>query len=545
MKKRSKEEDLDFDALEETQRENELTQQEKYVKKQYAEYCKNNPHKKLTKNQIVALDTHYRNKLQSELRFLANQDIRTYMIFHKNKEVKKLFKENEERIKKYKQNPTNKKNPDIQPQVDLVNGLRWKPVGRSDFRRIEPEMILITDTFDIRETDILGNQSFQKYDSSDPWDKHWNILRVFISSSRHDSTIGRTLRYLVRDKVSKGYLGIICIGSALMNLTERNNLLFGKTKEEIRKNWKNCFNNPDKSQHSRQLHMANGQTLMSCQPFGRSFNGGKLLALLAVSDQVQRDWKKQFGQTLVTVETTSLYGEKNESQYDGLRPYWYECGQTEGEKEVLLTDDTYKELLEKWMKLRHHYDWFKFTKAKNQKNQPVVREKKQQILKYLYKNLRVESGGYKLLERNLLNHESFENYSLSTKTGHKRGVYLCQLYENADLFLQGKIKESQLKKSFPTDNETLIQLWKYGYEGDTLRDGVTDEIKKLQKMILNPKKKPFEKFLSAKSRINSLVRGSENREPETMIPLVSDWYEDMRDLSLKESLKRYKNFVGA
>ena len=78
-----------------------------------------------------------------------------------------------------------------------------------------------------------------------------------------------------------------------------------------------------------------------------------------------------------------------------------------------------------------------------------------------------------------------------------------------------------------------------------MRDGVTDEIKKLQKMILNPKKKPFEKFLSAKSRINSLVKGSENRESETMIPLVSDWYEDMRDLSLKESLKRYKNFVGA
>lgn len=529
MKKRSNaDEDLDFDALKEREEHNELTQQEKYIQKQYREYCQKYPPIELSKRKQQDLDNFYRSKLQSELRFLANQDIRTYMIFHKNREVKKLFKEE----------------PHLKPQIDLVNKLRWKPTGRSDFRRIEPELILISDAFNIDEIDLFGNTTTQEYECVDPWKEHWNILRIFISSSRHDGVIGRTLRYLVRDKVTKSYLGIICIGSALMNLTERNNLLFGKTKEEIRRNWKNCFNNPDKDKPSKQLHMANGQTLMGVQPFARSFNGGKLLALLAVSDQVQNDWKKKFGQTLVTVETTSLYGDKNESQYDGLRPFWNECGQTEGEKEVLLTDETYEEIKEVWMKQRFHYDWFKFTKAKNKKGQPIVREKKQQILKFLYRNLRVEQGGYELLERNIFGEESFENYRLTTKTGHKRGVYLCKLYENSDLFLQGKIKEKDLKKAFPTDNNTLINLWKYGYEGDTLRDGVTDEIKQLQKMILDPKKKPFEKFLSAKSRINSLVRGSQTREPESMIPLVSDWYEDMKDLTLKESLQRYRNFVG-
>jgi hypothetical protein len=213
----------------------------------------------------------------------------------------------------------------------------------------------------------------------------------------------------VRDRVTKKYLGIICISSSMMNLSERNKEVFGgevkidikkyedlyiqklkreqrleaikngelpnteNSKESIKNKsrfdeWlkkqetpiidKNKFKQWLQQQQSyiescnakkhfkkafavngRSLNMANGQTIMCTQPFGRIFNGGKLLALLCSSKQVANDWKEKYGDVLVTVETTSLYGEKDSTQYDGLRPYWINLGKTSGNTPIKPTNE--------------------------------------------------------------------------------------------------------------------------------------------------------------------------------------------------------------
>ena len=56
---------------------------------------------------------------------------------------------------------------------------------------------------------------------------------------------------------------------------------------------------------------ANGQTIVPTQPFGKYFLGGKLMSLLCLSEEVCSMWKKLYGNTLVGVTTTSLYGTKN------------------------------------------------------------------------------------------------------------------------------------------------------------------------------------------------------------------------------------------
>ena len=60
--------------------------------------------------------------------------------------------------------------------------------------------------------------------------------------------------------------------------------------------------------------------------------GGKLLALMCLSDEVQYQWRRQYGDVLVGVTTTSLYGKNKAgglSQYDGLK-HWKKMGFSSG-----------------------------------------------------------------------------------------------------------------------------------------------------------------------------------------------------------------------
>ena len=54
----------------------------------------------------------------------------------------------------------------------------WKPKGRSDYRRIEPELLLTTDTADIQHTDFWGNTSYRQQVVDNKFLKHWNMLMM-------------------------------------------------------------------------------------------------------------------------------------------------------------------------------------------------------------------------------------------------------------------------------------------------------------------------------------------------------------------------------
>ena len=53
----------------------------------------------------------------------------------------------------------------------------WKPVGYSDFRRVEPELIYVRDKISSQQIDIWGNISEKHWDINDPLSEEWDILR--------------------------------------------------------------------------------------------------------------------------------------------------------------------------------------------------------------------------------------------------------------------------------------------------------------------------------------------------------------------------------
>lgn len=60
----------------------------------------------------------------------------------------------------------------------------------------------------------------------------------------------------------------------------------------------------------------NMSTCVPLQPFGFNFNGGKLLASLVFSQEVQEYFQQKYNEPLLGITTTSLYGKS--IQYDRL-----------------------------------------------------------------------------------------------------------------------------------------------------------------------------------------------------------------------------------
>ena len=202
-----------------------------------------------------------------------------------------------------------------QKNIQWVKRLIWTPAGISDYRRIEPELIFVKNEVEYEKTDIWGNARTATLKSDDPLAEHWAILRKLISTARDTGGGGmRMLKFLVRDKVSKKYLGIICISSDFLEASGRDKLI-GWKKED--------FSKPGGKLFGKLNNSAQGQAIVPTQPFGRTYNGTKLLALLCLSDVVAKKWEEEYGDKLVLVTTTALWGDKKAvSSYDGLEPFW-------------------------------------------------------------------------------------------------------------------------------------------------------------------------------------------------------------------------------
>ena len=115
-----------------------------------------------------------------------------------------------------------------------------------------------------------------------------------------------------------------------------------------------------------------GSTIVQAQQHKLGFNyvGGKLLALLCLSDKVQNDWKEQYGDTLVSVTTTSLYGKAKAggmSQYDNLK-HWKKMGYSQGSVAYKPKKETTKRLRD-WLKKYHsekYFEWYVALKLSGQ-----------------------------------------------------------------------------------------------------------------------------------------------------------------------------------
>jgi hypothetical protein len=296
-------------------------------------------------------------------------------------------------------------------QQDVINDIKsniWMPKDADDYANLKPRMVL----------------------SNGPLADRWNTLRTFSSTMKNNSNIGRNLYYTVIDEVTEKFLGVICISSDFLDLTPRDQYI-GWPKDI--KTTGNMIN-----------HTAIGSTIVPLQPLGFNYMGGKLLALLCLSDTVQNDWRKQYGDVLVGVTTTSLYGNTKSnglSQYDGLE-HWNKMGFSSGS----VAFDPNRDILNRiynWVKENHTKHYFEWWEAKKPNGLPYKRDHKNRTLHFAYSKLKIPKE--------------------LVKCAHQRGIYFSPLYNNTPEFLRKEITEDALVKSFDTSEQALTDIWKTKY----------------------------------------------------------------------------------
>jgi hypothetical protein len=371
-----------------------------FVDKQWQDWQESNP-------KIEHIDADLvKNKLIENLTYASQMDVREYTLYQKWCEVKERY-------------PVQEKSTLFGDEVQMVNKEQeklikqvksnfWMPKEPDDYEKLKPVMEISNG--DLAET--------------------WNAIRTFSSTMKNNSNIGRNLFYTVVDQVTKKYLGVICISSDFLDLTPRDKEI-GWSREV-------------KTQQGMINHTAIGSTIVPLQPLGFNYMGGKLLALLCLSDTVQKDWKERYGDVLVGVTTTSLYGNTKSnglSQYDGLE-HWKKMGFSSGSVAFEPSRETSK-MVFNWIKENHTRKYFEWWEAKNTQGLPLKRDHKNRSLNFAYSKLGIP--------KNLI------------RTEHQRGIYFSYLYNNTSEFLRKEIKEDKLVKSFDTSEETLANIWKTKY----------------------------------------------------------------------------------
>jgi hypothetical protein len=359
-----------------------------------------------------------------DLSFVSRMDVKEYTLYQKwcevhekypTQETSTLFGTEMQLI-----DPTQK------AMIDEVKSNIWTPDSPDAYLDLEPVLVYTDDSSEKVSTGMDGTSVIQKVKRSD-LPERWNAARTFISTMKNNSNIGRNLNFFAQDKKTGKYLGVICISSDFLDLTPRDNVI-GWEREK-------------KTQGGMINYTAIGSTIVPFQPLGYNYVGGKLLALLCLSDTVQDLWKKQYGDTLVGVTTTSLYGKTKAnglSQYDNL-DHWQPMGFTSGSVSFEPERSTRYEIRE-WLKKNHTRKYFEWYVAKKSSGQPYKRDHKNRSLSFTYSKLGIP--------KELIRSE------------HARGIYFSPLYDNTYDFLCGKCEGNDLKKSFETSTESLSNTWK-------------------------------------------------------------------------------------
>jgi hypothetical protein len=255
--------------------------------------------------------------------------------------------------------------------------------------------------------------------------KIWTYLRVCVSTFEFNQTPGRFLKFLIVDKNNeeRPYIGILGVSSDVISISDRD-VYIGWTGD-------------NKLKDKKLAHSAIGSTIVSTQPFGYNFLGGKLSAAMVVSDVVRKKWQELYNQTLVGMTTTSLYG--TYSMYNGLK-WWKSVGSSNGKIAIKPDNDIY-EYWHTWIKKKHPDKYKKAMTQKEGVSGPVTGAKSR-ILSMMFRECRLKQSDY--------------------VHGYKRGVYYSCFYENSREFLKNQISEEDLKMKpiFEKDMSAILEWWK-------------------------------------------------------------------------------------
>ena len=398
----------------------------------------------------ILTDEALRENIIRDLTFVSGMDVKEYTLYQKWCEVQEKYPsvvvndlwEGEKRVLE---------DEGQRLAIEEIKRNFWIPETPDDYLNLQPEMLYTSKQEDLPEL--------------------WNCIRTFSSTMKNNANIGRNLNFVVRDKVTKKYLGVICISSDFLDLTPRDSHI----------GWPREL----KTQGGMINHTAIGSTIVPLQPLGFNYVGGKLLALLCLADPVQELWKKLYGDVLVSVTTTSLYGRTKAdglSQYDNL-DHWQKMGFTAGSVSFEPEKNTRYQIRD-WLKVKHTRKYFEWYSAKKASGQPHKRDHKNRSLQFVYSKLNIP--------KELI------------RTDHARGIYWSPLYDNSIDRLNNRIGDDALIKSFDTSVEALTEIWKTKH---------------------------------AKPRIKQLVKKGRNNN-ETL------FYDDLTTLTWEEAKNKYLPAVG-
>jgi hypothetical protein len=368
--------------------------------------------------------------LTEDLTYASQMDVKEYTLYQKWCEIQEKFPAREDIF-----GDMTLESPEQEKIIREVKSNIWIPESPDDFDKLQPTMVFTDDSEEIEQVLIDGTTSKQKTKRSD-LPERWNTVRTFISTMKNNANIGRNLNFLVADQVTGKYLGVICISSDFLDLTPRDKFI-GWEREK-------------KTQGGMINYTAIGSSIVPLQPLGYNYMGGKLLALLCLSDTVQRLWKEKYNDVLVGVTTTSLYGNTKSgglSQYDGLE-HWQKMGFSSGSV-AFEPRKTTLNMIWQWLKENHPEKYFEWWEAKKENGLPFKRDHKNRSLHFAYPKLGIAKE--------------------LTRTDHQRGIYFSPLYNNTCEFLRGEIAEGDLVKSFDTSEKALSDLWKAKYAKGRIR----------------------------------------------------------------------------
>lgn len=294
--------------------------------------------------------------------------------------------------------------------ISNTKRLIWRPTDFNDeettikeIENLDPEVIFV-------------DENHKNYDT-------WNHLRMFCHTMEFNQNPGRFIRFLVKDKTSKKYLGVISLASDVIAITDRDNYI----------GWSSHNRLEDK----KLAYSSIGSCIMATQPFGYNFLGGKLIACLVTSKVIRDTWKKLYGQTLVGITTTSLYG--SYSMYNSLK-WWHKCGTSSG-KILIKPDQSCYDDWHKWIKENRAEEYNKTMTQKEGVSGPVTGAKLR-VLSMMMSVCDIKQKDY--------------------VHGYERGVYYSCLYENSKEFLCGKIEENDLKIKplISGDVKSIVEWWR-------------------------------------------------------------------------------------
>lgn len=395
---------------------------DEYVQNQYYKWLDSNP----IEDNILS-EEELRNRVIKDLTDVSCMPVEEYTLYQKYLEIHQRYPS--EKVSTLFGDELQIKDKEHEQLIRECENNIWFPKNEQDFENLDIEMVY-TDNIP-KDKDSVGSGI-----------NKWNCIRTFTSTMKNNSNIGRNLHYIIRDRVTGKYLGVICITGDFIDLTPRDDFI----------GWERTY----KTSSGKLNHSCIGSTIVPLQPLGFNYVGGKLLALLCLSDVVQNQWKENYGDTLVSVTTTSLYGKSKAgglSQYDNLK-HWKKMGYSSGSLTYELTKETEREML-RYCKKHDTEKYFTYYVAKRPDGMQLKRDHRNRYRTRIFSKLKIPKE--------------------IIRSDHQRGIYYSPLYTNTREFLRGEIEEDKLVKSFDTSVEYLTDLWKKKYAAKRIQNLIKNE----------------------------------------------------------------------